>query len=406
MRILYSIVFLLFYFTCFSQDKQTTKYGLKIPSQSYLDSLPSEVYRPKGIRRIGSFKDLSQGMPIPGNQGFCQGSCVAWTVGYGLKTYQERIETSNNNLVFSPAFIFNNFKSTYANCDECEEGIYFYEAFDFLLDNGICEWDDMPYVPNDCKTKPSSFAIENAFKYKIEDWKTIYASEYNPISNLDEVKSNIFYGRPVAIAVWLDSKISGFMNDLTPNKTKFVWDNPLNDTNKSNYYHAMLCVGYDDANEEFKVLNSYGSDSGNDGYVYISYNAFKKSVYEAYYTIDSNNRNQYVYALKASKQKSEFGITDTSFNFYGWLKKGYYLQVNDDIKVSCVYLKKSKDLVILRLYDTSFEKEKLIGSYKFNSGDIYEINYQGKNYMLELDKIGSAGYNIFKSAGYINFSSN
>jgi hypothetical protein len=403
MRTLYSIVFLLFCFSCFCQDNQASKYGLKIPSQSYLDSLPSEVYKPKATRRIGSFKDLSQDMPFPGDQGINQGSCVAWAVGYGLKTYQERIETSDNNLVFSPSFIFNNFKSTFSSCDE---GIFYHEAFDFLLDNGICLWDDMPYVTDNCKIKPSNDAKEDALDYKIEDWKTIYASENYTISDLDEVKSNIFYGRPVAIAVWLDSKIADFMDDFSPNKPKFVWNNPLNDTSKSNYYHAMLCVGYDDATKEFKVLNSYGSDSGNEGYIYISYDAFKKSVYEAYYTIDSNNRNQYVSASKASNQRPEFGITDTSFNYYGWLKKGYFLNVNDNIKVSCVYLKKSNDLVILRLYDTSLEKDKLIGSYKFNSGDVYEIKYQGKKYTLELDKIGSAGYNIFKSAGYINFSSN
>ena len=403
MRILYSIVLLLLYYTCLSQDNQKSKYGLKIPSQSYLDSLPSEVYKPKAFRRIGSFKDLSSGLPIPGDQGAKQGSCVAWTLGYGLKTYQERLETSNNNLVFSPSFIFNNFKRTFSSCDD---GIYFYQAFDFLLEKGICEWDDMPYVPDDCTIRASSYASESALTYRIEDWKSIYASQNFPITDLYSIKSNIFYERPVAIAVWLDSKIVDFMNDFSPNKPKFVWKNPLKDTNKTEFYHAMLCVGYNDNTREFKVLNSYGPNSGNNGYIYISYDAFKESVYEAYYAIDSNNKNKYINASKASNQKPKFGITDSSFNFYGRLKKGYFLQVNDNIKVSCVYLKKSKDLVILRLYDTSLEEEKFIGSYKFNSGDIYEIKYQEKNYTLQLDKIGSAGYNIFKSAGYINFSSN
>ena len=45
------------------------------------------------------------------------------------------------------------------------------------------------------------------------------------------------------------------MDDETPNKPKFIWQNPLNDTPKSLNYHAMLCVGYDDLNNEFKVLN-------------------------------------------------------------------------------------------------------------------------------------------------------
>ena len=48
----------------------------------------------------------------------------------------------------------------------------------------------------------------------------------------------------------------------------------------------------------------------------------------------------------------------------------------------------------------------MIGSYKFNSGDSYKITYNGNTYDLKLDKIGSAGHNIFKSAAFINFSKN
>jgi len=397
--------FVLFFFVgfsvcLFSQEKQISKYGLKIPNQKYLDSLPKETFRPKSSVLMDSSKDLSFFMPTPGNQAG-QNSCTAWSVGYGLKSYQEKMETGNT-MLFSPSFIFNSFP----NNSDCENGLYFYEAFNFLMDEGICELSDMAYDENDCSTQPSYTAYNNALKYKIEDWKTIYASKNYPIDDIYEVKANIYNGKPVAIAVWLDSKIATFIDDTTANKPKFIWSNPLNDTSKTLNYHAMLCVGYDDINKEFKVLNSYGPNSGNDGYVYISYDAFTKAVYEAYYAIDSNNEGKYVYATKPSKQKSEFGITDTNFNFYGWLKKGYFIQINDEIKLSCAYLKKSKDIVILRLYDTSSEKEKMIGSYKFNSGDAYEISYQGNNYNLKLDKIGSAGKNIFKSAAFVNFSSN
>jgi hypothetical protein len=60
--------------------------------------------------------DLSDKMPPVGNQGK-QSSCVAWTVAYALKSYQERDEEKweimersgqlNQDHVFSPAFIYN-----------------------------------------------------------------------------------------------------------------------------------------------------------------------------------------------------------------------------------------------------------------------------------------------------------
>ena len=384
-----------------AQEPQSNRYGLKIPTQEFLDSLPKEKFIPARPRFIGKSIDLTGWMPSPRDQR-SQGSCVAWTLGYGLKTYQERLEERDNSIVLSPAFVFNSIKGMAGRCDE---GVLFAKALNFLKNKGICTWNDMPYDATDCNTQPSYHAKRNAERYVIEDWKTIYASENHPISDIYPVKYELYNGNPVGVAVWLDSKIVRFMNDMSSGKPKFVWKNPLKDTSKKYFYHALLCVGYDDDKEEFKLLNSYGPDSGNNGYLYISYDAFKEAVYEAYYAVDSDNYGRYVTATRLRSYNKEFGIAESTINFYGWLKKGYFIQVNDELKVSCSYLKKSGDLVILRLYDTSGEKNKLIGSYKFNSGDAYEITYNGNVYSLKLDKIAGAGLNIFKQAAFIEFSS-
>ena len=41
--------------------------------------------------------------------------------------------------------------------------------------------------------------------------------------------------------------------------------------------HAMLVVGYDDDMNAFKVVNSWGKEWGNDGFVWIDYKAFKEA---------------------------------------------------------------------------------------------------------------------------------
>ena len=403
MKKILTIVFFLSLTFVFSQENKKSKYGLKLPSQKYLDSLPREVFIPKKTISLPKSIDLSSSMPTPGNQGN-QPSCTAWALGYGLKTYQEREELNNPNLLFSPTFIYNTLQWEDSDCDE---GVSFFDAFNRLKEYGTCEWSFMGYDDGKgkCNIQPLDEAVENAYTYRIEDWKVIYADTAHPIYDLQKIKKSIYNNRPVAIAVWLDSSIAGYMDDFTLNKPKFVWNNPLNDTDKSEFYHAMLCVGYDDVKEEFKVLNSYGPNSGDNGYIHISYEAFKRAVYEAYYAIDLPNNGKYVSAKKLSKAKSDLGFTDTDFNFYGWLKKGYYIKITEKLKVSCSYLNKSKNVVVLRLYDTSLGKEKMIGSYKFSEGDAYDIKYLEYKFKLKLDRIGAAGKNIFKSAAFIEFSS-
>ena len=274
----------------------------------------------------------------------------------------------------------------------------------FIKTHGICEWEYMDYDENNCFRKPTYQAKLNALPFKIEDWKTIYINKYFPIKDIDEVKLQIHRGNPVGIAVWLDSEISKFMKDYTPYKPKFVWRNPLNDLSKNRNYHAMLCVGYDDDKQEFKVLNSYGKHSANNGYVYMSYEAFKNAVYEAYYAVDALNGYTYPLASKRISKNKQVSLLEASSGFNGYLKQGYYVEVTPTLKLSCVFLSKRKDMVVLRLYDTSSNSEKMIGSYRFNSGDTYEVKYKGEKYSIKLEMIKHAGYNPFKSAAFIRFS--
>ncbi|HXM59103.1 MAG TPA: C1 family peptidase, partial [Candidatus Dormibacteraeota bacterium] len=35
--------------------------------------------------------------------------------------------------------------------------------------------------------------------------------------------------------------------------------------------HAVMCVGYDDATQQFTIRNSWGDDAGDHGYFYMPY---------------------------------------------------------------------------------------------------------------------------------------
>ena len=99
--------------------------------------------------------------PPIGNQG-SQGSCVAWSVGYYVKTFQEAKEhewnlsgaswtsghptVSYQNRIISPAFIYN-----LINGGE-DEGSSFYDAIQLVCFIGASSWEKMPYNPLDHTT--------------------------------------------------------------------------------------------------------------------------------------------------------------------------------------------------------------------------------------------------------------
>ena len=62
--------------------------GFNPTSEEQLATVP-EVAR-QSLMTLPERVDLSANMPPVGDQG-TQGSCVAWAVGYALKSYQERI---------------------------------------------------------------------------------------------------------------------------------------------------------------------------------------------------------------------------------------------------------------------------------------------------------------------------
>jgi hypothetical protein len=125
---------------------------------------------------------------------------------------------------------------------------------------------------NDVQTKPSAELATKAKQYRIDYWRQV-----NPASPT-EVKSQLNAGLPIVIGATVDEgfkKASG---------KDYVWKetigNPLGG-------HAMAVVGYDDDRGAYKIINSWGTDWGDGGYGWISYDHFAKVVNEAYVAKDA-----------------------------------------------------------------------------------------------------------------------
>jgi hypothetical protein len=237
---------------------------------------------------LPSSKDLTNQFPPPGNQGTTQGSCAAWAAAYSLKTYQEASERhwsiATDEHIFSPSFLYNQLNHT----ADCSGGLKFTDVLNFLHSSGVPSIRAFPYDPDSCSATPSAAIKESAEPFKIGAYRRVNVQDDT------EVKSQISAGIPVLIGVNIDYVFwklyrgdlgKGVYNAFDPQKKKGA--------------HAIVLVGYDDGKQAYKVINSWGSGWGNQGFGWIAYDTFRQMVKEGYVIQDDPSHN-YVQATAAA----------------------------------------------------------------------------------------------------------
>lgn len=234
-------------------------------------ALPIPVFEIPAI--LPAFMDLSADMPPVRSQG-AQGSCVAWATTYYLKSYQEKIqygyEFSNFDEVMSPAYVYNQAKEV----GGCDVGTCIENALHVLKSQGACTWAYFPYNPSVCSYQPRSAARTEAANHKIGEYYTIYPlSETGTFTTLNIIKAKLVEQMPVVIGMKLDQAFQATSPRDADNR--FIYNHFDNAIVVG--AHAMLVVGYDDSLAAFKVVNSWGTDWGNEGYCWISYDFFRQA---------------------------------------------------------------------------------------------------------------------------------
>ncbi|MDM8563673.1 C1 family peptidase, partial [Candidatus Marithioploca araucensis] len=197
--------------------------------------------------------DLSSQFPTPGNQGK-QGSCVAWSIAYAIKTYQEGIEENwsldSQDHLFSPAFVYNQVISG------ANQGLKVSDVLDWVVTNGISTWATMPYDENDSTSQPSQAALQEAKYYPSDSWATV--------SSTDEMKTALVNGQPVIITFAVFNSLLNLKGDASVYHTADTFVDE----------HAATIVGYDDNHTSggaFKVMNSWSTDWGDNGFFWLPY---------------------------------------------------------------------------------------------------------------------------------------
>ncbi|MDC3221408.1 C1 family peptidase [Flavobacteriaceae bacterium] len=298
-------------------------------------------------------KSLEKYVPAIGNQRNT-GSCVAWATTYynlsiiynkmfGITTYRDKFSHS-----YDPWFTYSLVNKFYNNSTDCNEGLRFGDTFTFLENFGPKK---LFLPPNDmsCSTSISDSNLDvikrysNPYRVSKVEYEMAYDGDaYNyPLTDrqVNLIKTEIGkYSFPVVV---------GFSN----------YGNTLNEVDSNGFWypkysfgggHAMTVVGYDDTlnGGSFRVVNSWGSGWGDNGYAWIRYSDFKKFCDIAMFTwitsniqtemlqikdLDSytrsygNNKTRIYEGEKDNNEYTGYGIVsfiDDDAHYAGWFENG------------------------------------------------------------------------------------
>lgn len=230
--------------------------------------------------------DLSRWFPPPGNQG-AQGSCVAWSTAYA-RSYYERVMhdadlTRPANIV-SPAYIYN---ATHPNAKSCDDGTLFGQAFGVLA-GGALSLAEFPYNDKQCFVRPPD-ATATGGRFRIDD-RILVIRGQTPTVRENAIKQALASGRPVLFGMKIDDRFMQVNKFDMPKRgdrceRNFEYREPLP---ASAGGHAMVIVGYNNARQAFKVLNSWSTAWGCDGFVWIAYDTVTMPGNEFYIVHSAN----------------------------------------------------------------------------------------------------------------------
>ncbi|MFT3678826.1 MAG: C1 family peptidase [Ferruginibacter sp.] len=242
---------------------------LTIPVVEEVDTV---LFRPaaKANTQLSEMPSPVIEMPVPGHQGRFN-SCVGWAVGYAALSYYQKQAENNGNYTgfdkkFSPSFIWNGINGG----NDIETTIP--NALNLLLEKGCCKYIDMAPEFSLPHFQPLDIAKQNAANYKI--------AAYKRFLDVDIAKLKRWVNRRNPI-VFLCTVDEDFKNCSPASMLKkagnMVW---VNKSGKKNKRHAMVICGYDDQLNAFKVMNSWGTGWGDQGFIWIDYGLFEQVVYK------------------------------------------------------------------------------------------------------------------------------
>jgi len=215
-------------------------------------------------------------------------NCAAWSSTYGLATYTAAL--AGNYAPIQPsqqassAYIYIQVMQQNGVPQNTCQGSQLTSYFHILAQGGTPTMEEAPYVPN-CSSLWTAYGSQNLqpdSAFTINSVAAVNAKE-----NPDDVKQVIASGGALAYGTSLYTDFPHYNGDKVPytgNGTILI--NPKIGKPDG---HCMLIIGYDDnlGGGAFLIQNSFGSDWGSNGFIWMAYETFTTLAQGAAFYVNS-----------------------------------------------------------------------------------------------------------------------
>lgn len=268
--------------TSFAQKHYSTGLPLDDGRYDLLEKKPMYATKGDGNKTLPQSHSLRQYCPIPKSQGQ-HGTCSSWATVYAARTIAEAVNygwTDSKKITqeaFSPMFLYAQLKEP--DDETCSDGIFLSSTLKLMEVQGVPKFSSFKVLCADAHDI-SSVLKQEAKPYHIERFQTLFKYAFKGDKKLLMVKKSIAENKPVIIAMWLPHTFGDAKGvlDMTGVDATF----PIKDENHD--YHALCVVGYDDNKYggAFQIMNSWGTDWGDGGFLWVRYADFDRSVDQGY----------------------------------------------------------------------------------------------------------------------------
>ncbi len=244
---------------------QSSENGLIFDADGYAATPMADSLLTRGDCETPLRLFLRKYCPTPGDQGDLP-SCVAWSLANAL-TIQKAIrseETERRRIdlaAHSVSYIYNQIK--YGG--QCDQGAMFKHGLRLLQDKGDCLAESFGYSAEDCHYLPADHHHEQASDFRIRGYRRLFNQHDRPEVKIDAILCALARRQPVLIGMYVPLNF----REHIPRRAS-EW--------RPETGHAMVIVGYNDLTERFEVMNSYGEDWGDRGFVEIDFETMGKRV--------------------------------------------------------------------------------------------------------------------------------
>ncbi len=272
----YGVVILITILSIQNSFSQTHSRGLDFDDAAYATA-PKKAKLTRALDVLPAKASIKQFAPYPKTQDQ-YGTCAAWASAYCGRTIVDAIKnnwTDRNQITknaYSPAFLFRLLRP---DDPACVGGSNIEFAFELMKNKGSIPFTSLPLL---CVPTVAPAQLDMASSAKIKDYARLFDVYSGDNIKVQAVKKSISEKKPVVIGM------------LCPPSFDYARDcwQPTEQPLTTYGGHAMCIVGYDDEQYggAFEVQNSWGTNWGNQGYIWIKYTDMAKFVKYAYEFVD------------------------------------------------------------------------------------------------------------------------